>query len=412
MTRSTYNPKLPSVSEAASKEDPSVSSRVFGVPDESLEYLLAAIVESSDDAIISKDLNGTVTSWNHAAARVFGYEPDEMIGQPILKLIPPELQYQETFILEKIRRGERIEHFETERVRKNGERIFVSLTISPVRNSHGRVVGISKIARDVTQRKQIEAALVQSEKLAATGRMAATIAHEINNPLEAVVNLIFLARNEPSLNGTIKDYLLTAEKEIERVSLIARQTLGFYREPTTPVPTAMHELVQDVLTVYQSRLRSRGIRVETKLGPMRPLMARKGEVVQIVSNLVANSIDAMPDGGYLRIEVKETSVEETEGIEIIVQDRGSGIRKENLERLFEPFFTTKKNVGTGLGLWIVKQFLDNHSGEIHVESSTDAEDHGTTFAIFLPFINPVQAEVLQSASIDNVLLPTAGGRKC
>lgn len=353
---------------------------------------LAAIVESSDDAIVGKDLNGIVTSWNVAAVRLFGYQPEEIIGKSILTIIPLELHYQEAFILEKIRTGERLEHYETERLKKNGERVHVSLTISPVKDESGRVVGVSKIARDVSQRRKIEQALVQTEKLAATGRMAATIAHEINNPLEAVVNLIFLARNYPSLPEAVKGYLVTAEKEIERVSLIARQTLGFYRETTIPAPVVIREIVDDVLTVYQSRFRSRGIRLETCFEPVRALIARKGEVTQIVSNLVSNSIDAMPTGGCLRIDVRETSTD-GDGIELVIQDQGAGIKGENLPRLFEPFFTTKKNVGTGLGLWIVKQFLQNHGGKISVSSNTDGIQRGTTFSMFFPYANPFDADI-------------------
>jgi PAS domain S-box-containing protein len=375
---------------------------------------LAAIVESSDDAIVSKDLNGIVSSWNVAAVRLFGYRPEEIIGKSILTIIPPELHYQEAFILNKIRSGERLEHYETERVKKNGERVFVSLTISPVKDDNGRVIGVSKIARDVTQRRQIEQALVQTEKLAATGRMAATIAHEINNPLEAVVNLIFLARNYPSLPEAVKGYLVTAEKEIERVSLIARQTLGFYRETTSHVPVIMHEIVDDVLTVYQSRFRSRGIQVETSFEAVRALTARKGEVTQIVSNLVANSIDAMPTGGCLRIDVKETS-RDGDGIELVIQDEGTGIKQEDLPRLFEPFFTTKKNVGTGLGLWIVKQFLQNHGGKVSVSSNTEGVHRGTKFSMFFPYANPFEAKIEpgELTEEDPSNWATAGGeRKC
>ena len=154
-----------------------------------------------------------------------------------------------------MRNGKKIDHYETVRLHKDGTRLQVSLTISPLRDATGRIVGASKIARDVGERLRMQEAMIQSEKLAATGRMAAAIAHEINNPLEAVVNLIFLARNNPSLHESVKGYLLTAEKEIERVSLIARQTLGFYRETAIPVPVVLHELVSDVLTVYQSRFR-------------------------------------------------------------------------------------------------------------------------------------------------------------
>ena len=157
-------------------------------------FRLAAIVDSADDAIISKDLNGIVTSWNRGAQQMFGFTAEEMVGQSILRLIPDELQYEEDEILRKLRAGERVDHYETTRRKKNGERIDVSVTISPIRDGAGHVTGASKIARDISDRKKIERMLIQSEKLAATGRMAATIAHEINNPLESVMNLIFLAR--------------------------------------------------------------------------------------------------------------------------------------------------------------------------------------------------------------------------
>src|SRR6185437_15546005 len=155
---------------------------------------LAAIVESSDDAIISKDLNGIITSWNRQAERLFGYTEKEMIGRSILTLIPPELHADEDMILSKIRSGEKIDHFETVRIAKSGERIDVSLSISPVRDEHGTIVGAAKIARDIRESKKIERSLRTAEKLAAAGRLAATVAHEINNPLEAVTNLVYLAK--------------------------------------------------------------------------------------------------------------------------------------------------------------------------------------------------------------------------
>ena len=376
---------------------------------EEAQSRLAAIVESSDDAIIGKDLNGIITNWNQSATRLFEYTPEEILGKSIRTLIPPELQTEEDYILGQVRRGERVEHFETQRLAKSGKRLTVSITVSPIKDSRGRVVGVSKIARDVTQRKQIELALVQTEKLAATGRMAATIAHEINNPLEAVVNLIFLARSHPSLNESIRNYLVTAEKEIERVSLIARQTLGFYRETTTPTPVVVHDLVSDVLTIYQSRFRSRSIHVETSFEPVRSLTARKGELTQVLSNLISNSIDAMPDGGCLQLVVRETS-HQNEGIEVVIRDQGAGIKPEDLSHLYEPFFTTKKNVGTGLGLWIVKQFLDNHLGEIKVLSNVNGSDRGTTFTIFLPFANSFESEPDRNA--DQAHWAPAAGEKC
>jgi PAS domain S-box-containing protein len=157
---------------------------------------LAAIIDSADDAIVSKNLNGIVSSWNEGTCRTFGYSAAEMVGQPILRLIPEDLHYEEDEILRKIRAGERIDHYETIRSKKNGDAVEVSVTISPIRDEFGRIIGASKIARDISNRKRVERLLVQSEKLAATGRMAATIAHEINNPLESLVNLIFLARQD------------------------------------------------------------------------------------------------------------------------------------------------------------------------------------------------------------------------
>src|SRR6202789_938163 len=195
---------------------------------------LAAIIDSADDAIVSKDLNGIVSSWNEGASRMFGYSADEMLGQPILRLIPEELHYEEDEIRKKIRAGEPTNHYETRRTKKNGDSVEVSVTISPVRDESGRITGASKIARDISNRKRVEKLLVQSEKLAATGRMAATIAHEINNPLESLLNLIFLARQDSGPEGKVYGYLLTVESELERVSHIARQTLGFYRDTGSP----------------------------------------------------------------------------------------------------------------------------------------------------------------------------------
>ena len=181
---------------------------------EEAKQRLAAIVESSDDPIISKDLNGIIVSWNAAATRMFGYSAEEAIGKSILLLIPPELHEEEYITLSRLRAGERIEHYETQRVRKNGERLEVSLTISPIRNSRGVVIGASKFARDITQRKRAEEALRISEKLASAGRLAATVAHEINNPLESVVNLVYLARTGADDPSKVMEYLSMAEEEL------------------------------------------------------------------------------------------------------------------------------------------------------------------------------------------------------
>jgi len=352
---------------------------------------LAAIVESSDDAIISKNLQGIVTSWNEAASRLFGYTAEEMIGQPILRLIPEEMRYEEEMILSKLKLGERIDHFETTRIRKGGERFEISVTISPIRDSEGHIIGASKTARDISQRKKIEQVLIQSEKLAATGRMAATIAHEINNPLESVMNLVFLARICGSINEA-RGYLLTAEKELERVAHIVRQTLGYYRETAAPVQVDLRGLIEDVLTVYQTKLNGYKIAVDCRFDNHRPIVVNKGELVQVLSNVIANSIDAMAQGGVLQVQIGETTNLQKEGVQIVIRDNGTGIQQEHLSKIFEAFFTTKGNLGTGIGLWVAKQLIEKQHGQIAITSCTDPENSGTTLNIFLPFADPQSAD--------------------
>jgi PAS domain S-box-containing protein len=346
---------------------------------------LAAIVDSADDAIISKTLDGIVTSWNRGAQRLFGYEEQEMIGRSILWLIPEDLRYEEDDILRKLRGGGKIEHYETTRLSKSGELREVSITISPIRNSNGDVIGASKIARDISDRKKVERLAIQAEKLATTGRMAAAIAHEINNPLASLTNLIFLARQEGCSKEDMQYYLTTAEAELERVSHIARQTLGFYRDTGAPMEVHLRELVESVLTVYRNRMQTHGIALETKFNDLRKIRVRHGEIIQICSNLISNAIDAMTHGGTLSISTAPTKKLEGGGLLLVVSDTGHGIRRENLSKVFEPFFTTKGNLGTGIGLWIAKELVERHGGRISISSSTVPGDSGTVVTIFLPF---------------------------
>jgi PAS domain S-box-containing protein len=354
---------------------------------------LAAIVESADDAILSKDLNGVITSWNQAAERTFGYSEDEMVGASILTLVPKELHPEEAMILRRIRAGERIEHYETVRLTKDGRRLNVSLTISPLRDASGQVVGASKVLRDVTQRKRMEQSLMQAEKLSASGRMAASIAHEINNPLEAVLNLIYLARSNSS-DSEVISYLTTAESELVRLSHIAKQTLGFYREQNSAAMVSLTELVGEVLKIYSSKLREAGVRVETCFASVREVVVRKGELMQVISNLVTNAMYAMNPGGTLRVRTEDRVCDGREAIVLSIEDNGRGIPAENLPRVFEPFFTTRGSIGTGIGLWVAKQFITGHSGTIEVESRTDAASHGTTFRISLPLENAYAGDVV------------------
>jgi len=351
---------------------------------ESAQHLgqLAAIVDSSDDVILSKDLNGIVKSWNAAATRVFGYAAEEMIGQSILKLIPEHLHSDEVEIIENIRAGRRVEHFDTVRLTKDGRLIDVSLTISPIKDADGRIIGASKILRDVSVRKRMELSLLQAEKIAATGRMAATIAHEINNPLEAVVNLLYLLRPMVTHPEGIK-YLASAESELARVSHIAKQTLGYYRELAPASHASLSEVTEHAITIYEPRCMATGIAVRKSFESSRKVMLRRGEIMQVISNLITNSMYAMPTGGTLSISVRDTD-SPSEGVVLTVADNGTGIAPEILPKVFEAFFTTRYTVGTGIGLFIARQFVEGHGGKIQLESSNDSKTHGTAVRVFLP----------------------------
>jgi PAS domain S-box-containing protein len=374
------------------------SSRMLGIVQDitnrkladEASHRLAAIVESSNDAIVSKDLNGIVTSWNRSAEKMFGFTAQEMVGSSITKIIPRELHDDENRILATIARGGRIEHFETVRVNKAGELIEVSLTISPVKDDSGRIIGAAKIVRDITQRNKTEQALRTTERLASVGRLAATVAHEINNPLEAVTNLVYLAR-EQAVQKEVRDYLARAEEELDRVSLLTKQTLGFYRETRGTSAVKLEGLIRPLITVFASRTRNKELEVDSEFRADPEIEAVPGEVRQLVANLLSNSIDAVDGGGRIRIRVSastEKTGEHRPGVRITVADTGAGIPAPFRAKIFEPFFTTKKEIGTGLGLWVCKSIVDKHHGSIRLKSSTAPGKSGTSFSVFLPCSQP------------------------
>ena len=380
-------------------------ARMFGIVQdvtarkaaEEASQRLVAIVESSDDAIVSKDLNGVVTSWNPAAERMFGFTAREMIGRPITTIIPPELRDDETRILATIARGERIEHFETERVRKNGDRIEVSLTVSPVKDEAGRIVGAAKIARDITERRKTERTLLVTERLAAVGRLAATVAHEINNPLEAITNLVYLARTASS-PSEVEGFLSKVEEQLACVSHLTRQTLGFYRETSGARLVRPAEIVDSIVAVFASKAKNKGIWLKTEIKDDLEIYAIPGEIRQVLANLISNSIDAVQGPGDIRIRVsraRNSAKEPVAGIRITVADAGSGIPRETLKRVFEPFFTTKRDVGTGLGLWVCKNIVETHRGTIRGRSVTAPGKSWTVFSVFLPLNRQKEAAVTE-----------------
>jgi signal transduction histidine kinase len=255
-----------------------------------------------------------------------------------------------------------------------------------------RWVGI--IALDASDRKRSEEALRRSEKLAVTGRLAASIAHEINNPLEAITNLLFLLRNSKDLPDAAKQYVTMAEYEVRRITEITQQTLRFYRQPTQPSRVTLEELLDSVLNLYQGRIHALDLRVERDYDAGLTLFCFAGEIRQVFANLVGNSIDASSSGGRLVIRARRSrdwNNPEQTGIRFVVADTGAGMETDVRAHIFEAFFTTKEVTGTGLGLWVSQEIILKHRGSVRVRSRIAApttapaqKNSGTVFEIFIP----------------------------
>jgi signal transduction histidine kinase len=213
--------------------------------------------------------------------------------------------------------------------------------------------------------------------------MSATVAHEINNPLEAIGNLIYLAKGTAGMPTSATENLVAAEQELERVSHITRQTLGFYRKSKLPERIEVPEIIEYVLKLYSNKFKTKEIRIERDFGPCPPIRGLAGELKQVLSNLISNAADAVDQGGMICIRL--SCIEDSEGkfVQVVIQDDGPGIPPENVERIFEAFFTTKRDVGTGLGLWITKEIVERHNGRIHIRHN-QGELPGAEFNILLP----------------------------
>jgi PAS domain S-box-containing protein len=264
----------------------------------------------------------------------------------------------------------------------------------PVRTNPTNVRWVGIIVLDATDRKRSEEALRRSEKLAVTGRLAASIAHEINNPLEAITNLLFLMRNFGTLDSQAQNYVSMAEHEVRRISEITQQTLRFYRQSTLPARATMAELLDSVLSLHHGRFNSLGIHVERDYDPTLDLFCFAGEIRQVMANLIGNAVDAISNGGRIRVRARNSrnwSNPSQTGVRFVVADTGGGMEPEVRDRIFEPFFTTKEITGTGLGLWVSHAIIMKHRGLVHVRSriaAPQSEDgagkSGTVFEIFIP----------------------------
>jgi PAS domain S-box-containing protein len=267
----------------------------------------------------------------------------------------------------------------------DGVQTWISSSGVPIFDTEtNEVIGMIGTVQDITARKTHDSSLLQSEKLAATGRLAATIAHEINNPLEAVTNLIYLSRTDPEVPVSVRRLLETADSELARVSQIAQQTLGFYRDTTRPADIDLNQLLQSVVDLFARKMLSNKIACDLDLEPGLKIHGLQGEIRQVFSNLVVNAIDAVVQTGKAgRIRIRGRHSGPNNGVSILICDEGSGIPPNVRERVFSPFFTTKPNIGTGLGLWVTRGFVEKQGGSIRFRSCTEVRS-GTIFRVILP----------------------------
>ncbi len=274
--------------------------------------------------------------------------------------------------------------------RKDGTSFWNELSLSPIRNRDGELTHFVGIQTDVTARVEFEAALRESEKLAAVGRLASSIAHEINNPLESITNLLYLAQHSERLDE-IKHYLAQADKELQRVALITSQSLRFYRQSTRPQAILCGDLLDSVLDLYESRADNSHVTIERRDRSHESIVCLESEIRQVLNNLVRNAIEAMHGkGGRLIIRTRDAHDwrDGGRGVMITVADTGNGISPKTMQQIYKPFFTTKGAAGTGLGLWISSEIIARHHGHLRVRSSQRAGASGTVFMLFLPLQGP------------------------
>jgi PAS domain S-box-containing protein len=373
-----------------------------------LKARLAAVVESSDDAIISKNLNGIIATWNAGAQRTFGYTADEAIGQPVLMLIPPDRAHEEEEILSRLRRGQHIEHYETERVCKDGVRIHVSLTVSPIKDSNGVVIGASKIARDITERRRAEEALrhaaEEREELLDAERAArseaervslmkdeflATLSHELRTPLNAILGWAQVLVLEKSDPADVQRGLDAIQRNARAQTQLIEDLLDMSRIISGKVRldvqwTDLAGIIDAALDSVRPSAEAKGIRIRRILDPKAgPVSGDPTRLQQVVWNLLTNAIKFTPKGGSVDVLLERVNSH----VEITIHDSGMGIEPEFLPLVFERFrqadsSSTRSFGGLGLGLSIVKNLVELHGGSIRAKSAGAGQ--GATFIVSLP----------------------------
>jgi two-component system sensor kinase FixL len=361
---------------------------------------LANIVESSDDIILSKTLDGVVMSWNDAAERIFGYTAGEMIGRPISAIIPPDRLAEEDDILRRVRAGEHTTHYETVRRHKDGHDIIVSLSVSPLRDADGTIVGASKIARDVTEQRKTESKtaelqfeLLHVSRLSAMGQMTAAIAHEVNQPLTAVANYIGAARRMISSLGNdaavvkAREFMGKAAEQTLRAGAIVRNLRDFVeKRESQHVPHDINKVVKEAVALGLAGTAHIDVKVRLHLdSTLAPVLIDKIQIQQVLLNLIRNSVEAMAAASEREL-VLSTAPDGPGFVAVTVADSGPGLADEVAERLFQPFTTTKEQ-GMGIGLNICHAIIEDHGGRIWLLPDLRK---GASFRIRLPLASHIE----------------------
>jgi PAS domain S-box-containing protein len=350
-------------------------------------------LNSIGDAVASTDAAGKVSFINPVAQQLTGWDDREAHGRPlreVLRIVDERTRAEIDDPAETVRRSQSVVALSNHLllIGRAQQEYPIELTAAPIRDDRRQLVGVVIVFRDVTQRRQTEHTLRASERLAQAGRLSATIAHEIRNPLDTVSNLIYLLRHEREASAASNQYLEMASDELARIAQITGQLLTFHREARSPVEVDLADVVRSVLVLHAPQIRRGHIKVEQRLAADRPVRGFPGELRQVFSNLVGNAIDAMPQGGKLILHVRESSHASDatcKGMRVTVLDTGAGIPLGVRRNLFAPFYTTKGEKGTGLGLWVSRGIIEKHEGTVYLRSSIQPGRSGTAFSVFLPF---------------------------
>lgn len=347
--------------------------------------LTKSILDSSAEGIAVCDRNGCILTLNGMLKHLCGSNPILEHFDTAFPLQTKEEPDERGLFTISSSLNHRIQAQEVTYRRSDGAEFALLLSSGQITDSSG-VNGCVLTLTDITERKRIEQALLRSEKLAAVGRLASSIAHEINNPLEAVTNLLYIAGTADNISE-VRQYLESADRELSRVSAITTQTLRFHKQSTTPSAVACQSLLDAAISIFQGRILNSNIRVERRSASKSPVHCFEGEIRQVLSNLIGNAIDAMqPRGGRLLLRSREGRDRTgRKGVVLTVADNGPGMSRDTSAKAFEPFFTTKGSMGTGLGLWVCQEIVTRHGGALRLRSSQRPSRSGTVITIFLPF---------------------------